>query len=66
MYMNEAREILDNFTYVNCEGINFGETEVVEVGAISLYEEEWRCINHKKKEMYDLYVSFASRTIEMM
>jgi len=65
MYMNEAREILSDFTF-NCEGINLEETEVVEVGAISLYEEEWVCVNHVEKEMYDLYVSFASRTIEVM
>jgi hypothetical protein len=63
--MNEAMEILSDFTF-NCEEINLEETEVVKVGDISLYEEEWVCVNHIVKEMYNLYVSYASRTIEMI
>jgi len=61
MNMKVARGILNDFTYINCEGIDLGETEIVEVEAISSYEERWQCINHTAKEICNFYVSFTEK-----
>jgi len=66
MNMKVAREILDDFEIVNCKGINLGETEIINIKAISSYEERWQCINHAAKEICNFYVSFAEKRIEMI